>query len=68
MQEQRGRAALAIWGAINLLFLCSSVLFLRSAPELGSSAQLLLNCLCADYSRGVAWERGRLHSGVRTLS
>lgn len=60
MQEQRGRAALAIWGTISLLFLWS-------APELGSSTQLLLNCLCSDYYQ-VAWERGRLHSGVRTLS
>lgn len=31
----------------NLLFLCSSVLFLQSAPELGSSTQLLLNFLCS---------------------
>lgn len=51
----------------NLMFFRSSVLFLRSAPELGSSTQLLLNCRCSDYYQ-VARERGRLHSGVRAPS
>lgn len=62
MQEQRGRAALAV-GTI----LWPYVLFLQSASELGSSTQLLLNCLCSDYHQ-LAKERARLYSGVRVLS
>lgn len=48
MQEQR-QGQLWLTGD-NLLFLCCSVLFLRSAPELGSSTQLLLNGLSSIIS------------------
>lgn len=47
MQGQRGRGCSGYLGTI----FCSCVLlFLRSAPELGSSTQLLLNCLSSIIS------------------